>query len=276
MIPLQVRVKSWMRYRDEQVADFTGASLISICGENGAGKSSIFDAITYALYGKHRLGQQATEELITQDSDGSWVEFDFEVEGQRWRIHRGKSRGGVTRTGRAQAGATTQALYRWDEASTNWLLVPGTNLANGLQAAIDGVIRMSEPAFTSSFLLQQGAATQFLDSRPGKRFETISSLIGLEIYERLARAARDAAMRERDRVQDISRTLAPLAGISTTALSELQRQNDEAQLGLQGAVEQLAASQRRAVDAERAAERSAEIASLQAQIDEADALVAHK
>ena len=52
MIPLSVRMTGWMRYRDETVADFSHGTLIAICGENGAGKSSIFDAITFALYGR--------------------------------------------------------------------------------------------------------------------------------------------------------------------------------------------------------------------------------
>ena len=276
MIPIQVRMFGWMRYRDEQVADFSDGNLISICGENGAGKSSIFDAITYALYGKHRLGQQATEELITQDSDASWVEFDFEIADKRWRVHRGKSRGSVSRTGRQQPGPTTQALYFWDPQSEQWVRIPGTESASRLQSAIDGIVHLSEPAFTSSFMLQQGAATQFLDAKPAERFKTVSSLIGLAIYEQLADAARKASTRERERTDDIRKQLDPLADIDEETLEQRRRLSEEAQAAAQLANETLAKARTRAADAERFATRLAEIAILQGKIAEARALIAHK
>ena len=90
MIPLSVRMKGWMRYRDEQVADFSGGSLIAICGENGAGKSSIFDAITFALYGLHRLGKMHADQLISQDMDRLSVEFEFDAGGQRYLVRRSR------------------------------------------------------------------------------------------------------------------------------------------------------------------------------------------
>src|SRR5947208_3656532 len=119
-------MSGWMRYREEQVADFREGNLIAICGENGAGKSAIFDAITFALFGRHRLGLQRTEELISQDGDALWVEFDFELAGNRFRVHRGRGR---------QAGAgparATFSLKLWDAPSSTWTDVPGTDRAEG-------------------------------------------------------------------------------------------------------------------------------------------------
>src|SRR5712691_8115676 len=92
MIPLSVRMTGWMRYRDEQVADLTSGRLIAICGENGAGKSSIFDAILFALYGKHRLGKMHADQLISEDLDRLSVEFEFEAEGQRYLVRRSRGR----------------------------------------------------------------------------------------------------------------------------------------------------------------------------------------
>src|SRR4051794_26344279 len=122
----------WMRYKDEQVADFSQGSLISICGDNGAGKSSIFDAITFALYGRHRLGAVGTEDLITQDADRLEVEYIFELNGTRFRVHRGRSRGSKTEGKTAVAGAATSALHTLDRSTGDWLPVSGTNTAPGL------------------------------------------------------------------------------------------------------------------------------------------------
>ncbi|HXK34002.1 MAG TPA: SMC family ATPase, partial [Dehalococcoidia bacterium] len=180
MIPLSVRMTGWMRYRDEQVADFRGGSLIAICGENGAGKSSIFDAITFALYGQHRLGKQQATQLISQDMDRLSVEFEFEVDGQRYLVRRSRGQ---------KQGERDQSLWVWDDGASEWAAVPGTEKEDGLDRAIANIVRLSYEAFTSSFLLQQNAATEFLDADPKHRFTILSSLIGLREYEAIERAA---------------------------------------------------------------------------------------
>src|SRR5438477_3625798 len=151
MIPLQVRMAGWMRYRDEQTADFSEGNLIAICGENGAGKSSIFDAITFALFGRHRLGQQRTEDLISEDADNLWVEFDFELAGNRFRVHRGRGRPSPGSPARATFG-----LKLWDDQSNVWADVPGSERSDGLSQVLGGILKLSEEAFTSSFILKQG------------------------------------------------------------------------------------------------------------------------
>lgn len=57
MIPLRVYVENFMSYREGQELLFDNAPLWVLAGQNGAGKSTIFDAITFALYGLHRGGK---------------------------------------------------------------------------------------------------------------------------------------------------------------------------------------------------------------------------
>lgn len=274
MIPLKVTLDGWMRYAEKQTVDFSGGSLISICGENGAGKSAIFDAITFALYGKHRLGQQSTEELISQGRDAASVDLEFELAGETWRVHRGKSRGGKSRTGRSQPGAATYSLLRWDPVSACWNLVPGTDSAAGLEKALAGILRLTEPAFTSSFLLQQGEATRFLDAKPAERFKIVSSLIDLDAYERLATAARRAADQERTRITEIESQLKPLAAVDEQAVA-LQRDRAEVARAAATAAATAEANARRcAEDAQRFALLSAEVAELEESIGAADSLLA--
>jgi len=267
VIPLSVRMTGWMRYRDETVADFTGGSLIAICGENGAGKSSIFDAITFALYGQHRLGKMQAAQLISEDRDRLSVEFEFEADGQRYLVRRSRGH---------KQGERDQSLWIGDDASSDWAAVPGTEKEDALDRAIAHVVRLSHEAFTASFLLQQGDSTAFIDADPKPRFDIISSLIGLKEYERLEKAAREATKTEKDRVDWIGEKLAEIGDIDEAALTAMRaavvgaaRRESDAALLQQAARDMLA-------DAQRYTRLTTEIAGLDAKIAAAAGLIAQR
>ena len=267
MIPLSVRMKGWMRYRDEQVADFHGGSLIAICGENGAGKSSIFDAITFALYGLHRLGKMHADQLISQDMDRLSVEFEFDASAQRYLVRRSRGHKDSERD---------QSLWIWDEGARDWTQVPGTEKEDALKRAIEHIVRLSPEAFTSSFLLQQGAATEFLDADPKPRFDIISSLIGLKEYEVLEKRAREAHKIEKVILDKLTDDLKGFEGVDEDAITRLRegaaaaaKRESDAALAAQEARVLLA-------NAQRHARLAAEIASLDAQLATAAGLIADK
>ncbi|MBI5287873.1 MAG: SMC family ATPase [Chloroflexi bacterium] len=267
MIPLSVRMTGWMRYRDETVADFTAGALIAICGENGAGKSSIFDAITFALYGETRIGKQDIKDLISEDRDRLSVDFEFEQQGMRYLIRRGRT---------SKASGSDQSIYFWDEEKQDYVQVPGTEKKDSLQRVIENIVRLSEEAFTSSFILQQGAATQFIDAKPKERFQVISSLIGLKEYERLEKAARDAFGDEKKRVDWIGEKLAEIGDVDEAAIAAMRdtvattaRREADATLLQQAAREMLA-------DAQRYTRLVGEIAGLDAKIAAATELIAQR
>src|SRR5262249_2052982 len=112
MIPHRVRLKGFLCYKDEQAIDFGGnATLWMLSGLNGSGKSAIFDAVTYALFGHHRGGGQHAHELINKDSDSMLVEFDFLLDGKEYRAKRTLKRD-------TKGGARgTQQMFRWDPGS---------------------------------------------------------------------------------------------------------------------------------------------------------------
>lgn len=267
MIPLRVTMKGWMRYRDEQTADFTGARLIAIVGDNGAGKSSIFDAMKYALYGSHRLGRTGTEELISQGGDLLSVTFEFEVNGQQYRVERTAGR---------RSGDGRRGLYFLDVDTREWQIVKGSERRELLDQQIAEIIRMSEEAFTSSFLLQQGEATRFLDAAPRERFGIISSLIGLSAYERLHARVGEIQRETKGALNFVTDQLKEYEGIDAARVAELQAARDAASCALDQARATADAASQRATAAAAFAVLSAEIAELDRAITDAEALIVRK
>src|SRR5438270_2634262 len=88
MIRRRICLRGFLCYREEQEVDFSGSTLWMLAGLNGSGKSAVFDAVTYALFGHHRGGSQHAVELINKNSDGLAVEFEFLQDGQAYRVRR--------------------------------------------------------------------------------------------------------------------------------------------------------------------------------------------
>src|SRR5207248_7768687 len=122
MIPLRVKLQGFLSYKDEQEIQFRNAPLWMLSGLNGSGKSSVFDAVTYALFGHHRGGGQEATELINKDADGLKVEFDFLLEGVEYRAKR------TLRRGTQGTPSATRQVYRRvaSNGDGGWEAIEGT------------------------------------------------------------------------------------------------------------------------------------------------------
>src|SRR5438552_1247493 len=187
MIPRRVRLKGFLCYKDEQAVDFDGtATLWMLSGLNGSGKSAIFDAATFALFGHPRGGGRDNHELINKDSDSLVVEFDFLLDGHEYRAKRTLKRD-------TKGGARgTQQMFRWEPGKTGqgkWEALEGTAQKREFDAWVGENIGLTYDTFTSSVLLLQGRAEKLLDSKPEGRREVLASIVDLNRYERLHQKA---------------------------------------------------------------------------------------
>ena len=95
MKPISIRFKCFGPYMDEQFVDFEELSnkgIFLICGETGSGKTTILDAISYALFGKSSGGLRQGIEVMrckaAKTADKTLVEYIFESNGNRYKFHR--------------------------------------------------------------------------------------------------------------------------------------------------------------------------------------------
>jgi DNA repair protein SbcC/Rad50 len=223
MIPVRIALKGFLCYRDEQEFHFDGAPLWLLSGLNGSGKSTVFDALAYALFGQHRDGQHDALELIHKDRDSLSVQFEFELDGHRYKAHR------TLRRKKDGKPAVTQQLWRRRPDEGRWEEVPDTTRKGDFDAWVHHNIGLNYKTFTSSVLLMQGRSERLIDAPARERFEVLSAIVDLGRFERLSdRADR----RRRDRKADkeaLDRRLADFPEVADEAMERAGRAVAEAE-----------------------------------------------
>ncbi|MCD6355640.1 MAG: SMC family ATPase, partial [Anaerolineaceae bacterium] len=182
MIPEKLTLSGFLSYRDAVTIDFSQIKVACISGANGAGKSSIFDAIIWALFGKARRNDDA---LIYNGMESCRVVYEFKYENTRYRIERSKRRAkGTVLEFQVQAG----------DGSWKPLTEAGIRAT---EERIRDILRLDYDTFVNASFFLQGKADMFAVQPPGKRKEILSSILGLEVWE----TYREEAARRRREVQ---------------------------------------------------------------------------
>jgi len=170
----------FLSYKEPVEIDFTSFDLACISGNNGAGKSAILDAITWALFGRAR---KHDESIINLESTRAEVIFTFHYEGNQYRIIRSNPRGGVK-------SVEFQILQEDGSDADNlaWLPLTERTLRETDQK-IEGVLRLDYESFINASFLLQGEADQFTQQNPSVRKRILTQILGLEIWENYRREA---------------------------------------------------------------------------------------
>jgi DNA repair exonuclease SbcCD ATPase subunit len=227
MIPLRIRLKGFLSYREEQEIDFQGGTLWMLAGPNGSGKSSIFDAITYALFGAHRGGQQNVEELIHKEANTLEVEFEFRIQDQHYLIQRNAKKS-VASTGKVRI-ATHRQAFRRDPETTRWLPIPETDKDKGFTQWIRQLLGFDYDTFTSSVLLLQNQAEKLLNNDASHRYQVLSHIVDLERYERVWRLAEERRKNTRVEYETVRQHYEQLPSVSAEELAAAQQQVEQLQ-----------------------------------------------
>ena len=185
MIPVRLKLRNFMPYSgDVPELLFTGIHTACISGENGSGKSSIIDAMTWALWGKTRA--KSDDDLIHQGENEMEVEFDFKMQDELYRIVRKYSRSRSQRT----SGKGTLDLFVYNGLA---FIPMSGDTKTTTEQKITGILHMDYDTFINSAFLRQGHADEFSRQTPAKRKEVLASILGLDRYDEFEKDAREKA-----------------------------------------------------------------------------------
>ncbi len=180
MIPHQLTLKGFLSYLDETTLDLRPVDVACVSGANGAGKSSLFDAITWALFGKAR---RSDDTLINDGADACMVTLEFEYENSKYRVQRQKGR---------DKGAMLEFLMRAEDGAWRALTESGLRAT---EERIRDTLHLDYDTFINASFFLQDKADMFTQQNPARRKEILSSILGLDIWETFRE---EAALRRRN------------------------------------------------------------------------------
>jgi DNA repair protein SbcC/Rad50 len=207
--PLRLEMEGFTAFRERTVVDFDGVDLAALVGPTGSGKSSLIDAITFALYGA--VARYENEKLvvpaINQLATEARVRFDFEVADTPHTAVR------VAR--RTKAGATTKEARLESGAEV---------LASGpkeLTATVADLLGLDFAQFTKTVVLPQGRFAAFLHDDPSDRQKLLRELLDLGVFARMGQQARIRAATAKAQLDVYRSQLVDAAGVSEERVAEL-------------------------------------------------------
>ena len=207
MIPIYLDMKAFGPYAGREIVDFRQLGdhkLFLIYGPTGSGKTTILDAMCYALYGStsgdSRTGAHMRSEYASPQEATS-VSFRFAIGQKYYRIDRSPEQEIAKKRGTGLKKASAQAaLYETDEAGDQEKLIAAKNVT----AAVEGLLGFKADQFRQVVLLPQGDFRKLLLAGSGERQQIMQTLFHTQRYARLqelAKARHDALASQYEQVR---------------------------------------------------------------------------
>ncbi|WP_214794833.1 MULTISPECIES: SMC family ATPase [unclassified Exiguobacterium] len=180
MRPVELKIQAFGPYAERETIDFTqlvGRSMFVVSGRTGAGKTTIFDAMTFALYGRASGALRNASDFRSQYAQAEMkteVDFSFTIRGDRYRIVRQPQQPHPKNKTPIPHEAV---LYEWEDG---WK--PVATKVNEVQEQIESILQLSYEQFSQILLLPQNQFRQLLDSNSNEKQQILQSIFKTEAY----------------------------------------------------------------------------------------------
>jgi DNA repair protein SbcC/Rad50 len=225
MRPVRLDMDGFASFRDKTVLDFTDTDFFALVGATGAGKSTVIDAITFALYGTvpRWNDQRMITPALAPTATRGVVRLIFDADGQRYAVAREARRSGGKTSRVTMHASRLERLHDPDDLDGE-----GDVLAaeSEVTKAVESLLGLSYDHFTTCVALPQGKFAEFLHAKASDRQDILSSLLGYQLYDELQSRANSRARDKRAARDAFEATLAGYDDATEQQVSDLTGRAD--------------------------------------------------
>jgi exonuclease SbcC len=207
MKPLKLTMSAFGSYAGKNVIDFTGQQqgIFLITGDTGAGKTTIFDAITYALYnqtsGGERNGNMMRSQYARPETE-TYVELEFLYRGQTYRVRRNPDYK-ITKTLKNGRIREQKVPHSVELTLPDGTVFPEKK--NATDAKIIEILGLTADQFSQIVMIAQGDFLKLLYTKSDERKMIFSKLFRTDIYWKIQENLRRKSMEMDERIQENDR-----------------------------------------------------------------------